>query len=487
MCQYRAVVSDAVKLHELKRSERSGHRGRTALAATSLTLLIGVFSAFRASAQLLDLPRTVAPPAPAVLDARLPTGAERASATRPAPAASPTCSLQRPVCVHTASGVTGTLALALLSALEQAYERLVLVSGLPSPLADRGLGGSDALDLYLTHDATGVAPELSVSPDWALAAAAFDEAPGFCVLSLPPRASPDQLERWATLCVAEVVQLRLDASEAPHTRRAVATHWWQMLGRPTPDDFRAFDDMQAQPERGYARREQDGSSAGAALFFEYLEQTRSNAAPAVLSASLVALSAGKSDPASARWHNEPDWLDVFRHSFREDRPSIAGALADFAVARAFLGTRDDGRHVPSLAWLGDFGRVRFDWVLQYSSLPRRVAATRPIEPTGSIYVWLDLDELDLGSVVGFQATWERPVAFKWSLVRVDKDGVELSRIDVPFQERASSVEARATELEAAAALLIVGTNMGGVDLAHPFDPDTGPFEPHGCLIYLAKL
>jgi hypothetical protein len=116
-----------------------------------------------------------------------------------------------------------------------------------------------------------------------------------------------------------------------------------------------------------------------------------------------------------------------------------------------------------------------------------VAATRPIEPTGSIYVWLDLDELDLGSVVGFQATWERPVAFKWSLVRVDKDGVELSRIDVPFQERASSVEARATELEAAAALLIVGTNMGGVDLAHPFDPDTGPFEPHGCLIYLAKL
>jgi hypothetical protein len=473
-------------LRERERGERVRRRGTAALLAAGLTLLIGVFSAFRASAQLLDLPRTVAPPEPAALDARLPTGAAREAATRPAPTASPACSPRRPVCVHAASGVTGEMALALLSGLEQAYEKLVLVSDLPAPRADRGLGGSDALDLYLTHDATQGPAELSVSHDWSLAAS-FDEAPGFCVLSLPARTSPDQLERWATLCVAELVQLRLDASEAPHTRRAVAAHWWQMLGHPTTDDFRAVDDMQAQPERGYARRELDRSSAGAALFFEYLEQARSNAAPAVLSASLVALGAGKSDPASAHWNNEPDWLDVFRHSFREDRPSIAGALADFAVARAFVGSRDDGRHLPSLAWLGDFGRVRFDWVLRYSSLPRRVAATRPIEPTGSMYVWLDLDEVALGSVVGFQATWERPVAFKWSLVRVDKDGVELSRIDVPFQERASSVEARATELEAAAALLIVGTNMGGVDLAHPFDPDTAPFEPHGCLVYLAKL
>jgi hypothetical protein len=33
----------------------------------------------------------------------------------------------------------------------------------------------------------------------------------------------------------------------------------------------------------------------------------------------------------------------------------------------------------------------------------------------------------------------------------------------------------------------VGTNLGGVDLAHPFDPDFEPFEPHGFTVYLAEL
>jgi hypothetical protein len=482
MCQYRAVVSDAVKLHE---SPRRG-RGKAALALAAVTLITALFASFPAFAQLLDLPRTVANPKPAALDARLPTGAERSFASRPTDVASPACSSRRPVCVHTTPGVAGELALRLLDTLERAYEKLVLVSGLPQPRSDRGLGGSSALDVYVEQAGTMVTEELRVQQDAPLLTA-FDEAPGFCVLRLVKEASADELARWATLCIGELVLLRLDASETPHARRAVATHWWQMLGRPTAEDFRSFDDAQSKPERAYAKLQQDESSAGAALLFEYLEQRRSNAAPFVLSASLFALSAGKSDPTARRWNNEPDWLDVFRHSFREDRPTVAAALADFAVARAFLGTRDDGRHVPTLAWLGDFGRVRFDWVLTYSSLPRRVAATRPIEPTGSIYVWLELDELALGSVVGFQATWERPVAFKWSLVRVDKDGVELSRIDVPFQETASSVEARAADLEAAAALLIVGTNLGGVDLAHPFDPDRSPFEPHGCLVYLAKL
>jgi hypothetical protein len=373
----------------------------------------------------------------------------------------------------------------VLRALEQAYERLVLVLRLPAPLTDAGRGGTDALDLYL-EETTSARSELSVAQD-AASFSDYDEASGFCSLHLARRTTERQLERWAALCVGELVQLGMDASEAPHTRRAVASHWWQLFGRPAPEDFQAFDDVQAQPERATAKRDRDRSSDGAALLFEYLEDRRSSAGPGVLSASLVALSAGKSDRAQVAWNNEPDWVDVLRHSFREDRPTVAGAWADFAVARAFLGSRDDGRHLPGLAWLGDFGRVRFDWVLKYSSLPRRVAAARPIEPTGSMYVWLDLDEVALGSVVGFQATWERPVAFKWSLVRVDKDGAELSRIDVPFQESATSVEARATGLETSAALLIVGTNMGGVELAHPFDPDRSPFEPHGCLVYLAKL
>jgi hypothetical protein len=31
-------------------------------------------------------------------------------------------------------------------------------------------------------------------------------------------------------------------------------------------------------------------------------------------------------------------------------------------------------------------------------------------------------------------------------------------------------------------LLLVGTNLDGVDLAHPFDPDHGPHEFHACTV-----
>jgi len=29
--------------------------------------------------------------------------------------------------------------------------------------------------------------------------------------------------------------------------------------------------------------------------------------------------------------------------------------------------------------------------------------------------------------------------------------------------------------------------MGGVDLAHPFDPDLDPFEPQSCTVYFASM
>jgi hypothetical protein len=131
--------------------------------------------------------------------------------------------------------------------------------------------------------------------------------------------------------------------------------------------------------------------------------------------------------------------------------------------------------------------VRFDWVVRYSELPRRVLATRPIEPTGSVYLLLELDDVALGATLGFQAEWEAPVAFVWSLVQVDAQGREMSRLLVPFNERATSTEQRLQNFESAAYVLVIGTNMGGVDRDHPFDPDVFPYEPHLTTVYLARL
>jgi hypothetical protein len=455
--------------------------------AGGVVLFVSLAHRADASAQLLDFIGAMPDAGPAPLDPSLPTGARLTPPkSRPPSAGLPACSFVHPVCVHldARSPASAELALTELGALEQAYEKLVFALDLPAPLPDRGAGDSDALDLYLSSDTTR-GDSLDVIPDSPIVSG-FDQTPAHCLLAGALNTA-DSARRAATLCVAEAILLRLDAGETPHLRRAIATELWLSIGKPTSADFQALDDVQANPERAVVRRDRDEDSGGAAVFFEYLEQARAAAAPGTLSAALLALGAGKTPGTRLFWDNEPDLLDVLRHTLHEDRPAVAALWGDFAVSRAFLGTRDDGQHLPKLAWAGNFGRVRFDWLVKFSSLPRRLAATRPIEPSGAFYTWLDLDQVPAGAVLWFHANWEAPAPFKWALVRVDKDGVELSRIDVPFQERGSEVEARVTNLDNAAAVLVVGTNLGGVDLAHPLDPDFSPFEGQRCTIYLSKL
>ena len=415
---------------------------------------------------------------PVEVDPSLPTGAELATTvSRPKTAAvPPACSSRRPVCAH---GTDGASALAALGALENAYERLVFGVGLPAPLSDWGRGGSDALDLYLVDDAG----DLSVGRD-APAVSRHDQASAFC--SMPPR-SGMLVERAALFCVAEAIAWRLDASESPHARRAFAAHLWSIVGYPTSLDAEGLDDLQANPQVAIGARRRTALSEASSVFFEYLDTKLGNGQPGALAASMLALSAGETEGDRWEWNNEPDLFDVLRHTFDAKPSRVADVMIDFAVERAFLGDRDDGTHLFPLEWTGSFGRVRFDWVVAFSSLPRTLAPLKPIDPTGSTYIWVDLDEVDLGQGLGFRAEWEAPVAFKWTLVTVDRDGKLLTRVDLPFQERGSSVEGRLVDVSTAAGVLVAGTNLGGVTLAHPFDPDMDPFEPHEYTVLLARL
>ncbi|HYO98232.1 MAG TPA: hypothetical protein VER33_27195 [Polyangiaceae bacterium] len=416
--------------------------------------------------------------APAPVDPRLPTGALRVGAPRPESRSGVYCSFTRPLCVHEqAQGAA--VALTTLGALETAYERLVLGMGLPEPKLDAGLAGSDALDIYLS-DASA---DLSIEPD-PQASGLFTQTSGFCEV---PAWAPELLERAASLCVGELIALALDASESPHLRRAFATSLWWLGGLPTAVDAQALDDVQAHPELPIATRERSASSEGSALFFTYLETARSTAGPGELSAALLSAAVSPRSPSELHYVNEPDLFDVLRHSLQEDRARFAAMMVDFAVSRAFVGAREDGVHLPQLAWSGTFGKVRFDWRLAFSSLPRRVAIQPPIDSTGAVLIWLDLDDVPIGAALGVRAEWESPVSFQWQLVRVGARGEELGRVDIPFQERERSVEARVTNFDGAVAVLLVGTNLEGIEIAHPFDPDVAPFEPHGATLYLTQL
>jgi hypothetical protein len=403
---------------------------------------------------------------PVPLDPTLPTGPAYAPTTRPN-SVLPACSSRRRVCVHPGAAVPPPTTLATLDALELAYEELVDVLGLPPPRADHELGGTPDLDAYLDAQ---LEQEVTVAYDEP-GLSGFDHASAWCTLA--PREGP-LLARAATLCVAEAIALGLDPAETPHVRRAFATALWWIVGSPTVLDLEVLAAVQLQPERALLRRDRDSASEGAALWFDYLERTRGDA-PGTLSAALLSAGGQRTDQSSALWNNEPDVMDVVRHTLGERSSSTIGAYRDFAVTRAFLG------------WGGAFAAPRLDWTLPFSSLPRRVLLGKPVEPSGTVLVRLDVDQAAAGATLGFRAEWESPVAFAWTLVRLGADGSELSRVDLPFQERASQAEGRVTELAGVSAVLAVGTFLDEVTLAHPFDHDVEPFEPHGATVYFAKL
>lgn len=415
---------------------------------------------------------------PSSIDPLLPTGPMVLGQPRPQNPGSVICGLRQPVCVHHDARLPPDFAEAYLAALESARALLVGALSLPPPLADLGLGPTPGLDLYLLWDA---ASWLEVVPD---PRPPFgDRSSAHC----RARPSAEELRQQALRCVGEALLLGLDAAEAPHLRRAIASHLARALALPSPADLESLDDLQANPQLGLADRELTPESGAAGLFFHYLDQRLGTGRPGALPAALVQLSRSRTALGRPQWNNEPDAVDVLRHAFEVSEQSFDGFLLSFAVARGFLGSRDNGRRHPELAWLRDAGRVRFDWVLKSSSLPRRVAPRRPLEPWGSAYLWLELDRVTLGKTLAFRAEWEAPGGFRWTLVGVDADGNLLQRHDLPYVQNATSAERTLVDPGEAVGLLIVGINLGGVDLAHPFDPDHAPAEPHGFTVYLTEI
>jgi len=453
------------------------HKHGALLFAASLCGLPALASPRRDLPPLLGGP-SVSTEDPVPIDPSLATGAPYAPARRPADSRG-ACSALRPVCVHALKGVGADDALRALEAVEQAYVRLVDALGLPPPRSDHGLGGSAGLDVYLSPSGD----EVEVDYDEP-ALFGFDRASAFCRL----RAGAEPLlARAATLCVGEAIALALDPAETPHLRRAFATALWWIVGSPTVLDLEAVAEVQLQPERAMVRNARDDGSEGAALLFEYLESTRGVAEPGVLSAALLSASGQRSRFDEPEWENEPDLMDVVRHTLDRDRLRLMALYRDFCVARAFIGARRNGRHLPSLGWAGRFAEPRVDWVIPFSSLPRRVLLSRPIEPGALVFVRLELDQVPPGATLGFRAEWEAPVSFAWTLVRVGPEGNELSRVDLPFQERSLQAEGRVSDLAGVSAILAVGTFLDEITLAHPFDPDVEPFEPHSATVYFARL
>jgi hypothetical protein len=437
-----------------------------------------------AAAMTAATPAGAAPgDADAVPDETWPTGREVAPAReRPDPAAVPVtaCSFTEAVCVHASSSVAPGATMWTLRRAEHAL-RAYRALGVPPPLPDGALGGSPAYDLYLVpgEPAAVTVADLVASGD------AWDRASAFTVLPPPSPRAGCEASFSVAQAIAHAVGLRFDAG-AEAGALSMESSYLASLVAPCEDvELAAVDDFQRHPERSFVAGDPDAPD-GALLFPWFLDDTYGRAGPGRVILALLGLAVQKTPPGSWEWHNEPDVFDVLRVAMKDRGSTLDNLLLDFAVARAFVGSRSDGAHLSDVERYGDAGRVRFEWAVPFDSLPRRLAPGTPIEAMGMTYLWLDLGASPQVPELTFVADWELPSLFRWALVKVDKQGAEVGRVDVAGVFGASHAERTVVGLDGLSGLLVVGVNAGSIDRSHPFDPDEQPLMPHGYTVTLVK-
>ena len=202
--------------------------------------------------------------------------------------------------------------------------------------------------------------------------------------------------------------------------------------------------------------------------------------------STWALTPTQTPLGSRRWHDEPDTFDILRKSFESalfTGSTLHDLMLDFGVARAFMGSADDGLHHPESRALGDSARVTPDWDVPWPATPKRYPQRAPVAPTGASYLIVSTRGAPEHARLRVEIEWEEHALFRWAIVKLDREGRELGRLAIPTRERATSSQMSVVDLSGADRLMLVGVNVG--DPAYRFDPDDAVWEPHGWLVTIA--
>lgn len=417
-----------------------------------------------------------------------------------ADAPAPACSFETPLCVHPERRGSEGRALAILTVLERHWRGLFGALMLPAPPAAFATG---RFDVYLTASAEApravvLARDPLAAIDRALTALVVgDGAESGCVHE---RDLAEALAAAALASVAPAVDPASQLSASAYLSTllvscsdALGGELFPFQARPSRSRFDAHAaelsyaplSPLSEPERvehAPSRRHARGSS----LFWWWMERKHARA-PGALVWTTWALAVTSSPRGAATWASEPDVLDVLEKGFegRYFQGSSGRELAfDFAVARIFMGTRDDGLHLPESRTLGDAAALRFDWDIPWPSAPRRLAPRAPTYPLGASYVRVSTEGAPTGARLRFEIDWEEHAAMAWTVVRLDRSGRELGRIPVRARDRATEAALTVVDLAGTGSVVLVGVGNG--DPFHRFDPDDAVWEPHGWLVTLAE-
>lgn len=395
-------------------------------------------------------------------------------AERPAGRFTRRCSTVAEVCVHTPEGLPEAAAVEALAVAERALDGLEALK-LPVPSPDTPRGGDGRLDIYLSGD-----ERTTAHGDPGSAGIGFDSATAFIVAPARALVGCTDAQRIAE-AVARAALLGLDAALEPSALGMLAGHAATIIEPCTPAEQADVSAALSSPERTFLGSYGEPAPASF-LFPKFLEDKYGTGEPGKLTFALAGIAAQRS--GAGPLVDEPDAFDALRLTQQRNGTSIADTLLELMVARAFVGSRSDETQMIDVAKYGDFGRVRFEWAVPYKSLPRRLAQTRPVEPLGATYLWLDLDGAKEGAELTLIAEWEEPVAFRWAIVKVDAQGSPMATFDVVPVLGQTKIEKTVRDLAGARGLVIVGLNEGEGRRDEPFDPGHRREAPHGWVVSL---
>jgi hypothetical protein len=402
------------------------------------------------------------------------------------------CSMYLPLCVHAARAAPPAKIMAILASAERAWSTLAGAMELPPPDVDPS---TLAYAIHVVDAAPETASTELLARD---VRSPVDRARAFTVVD--GRARPGcELDGAMAAAIARAMLYRSAPATDEGTARAQTRSLAQIVAPCSlglaADAALAF---QSAPDRAIADVHATSPNAapgdpvtradrlyadGSALVWTRIDWAFGRT-PGGLVRAAWALAPTTTPLAAPFWHDEPDAYDVLRESFKNTLRSgstIADLLLDVAIARAFLGSADDGAHAPETRTLGDAARVPLDWDIPWPDKPRRLAPRMPVFPTGASYVVVR--RAPAGARLRVELQWEEHALFRWAFVKLDASGRELGRVLVGSRERAVEAQMTLVDLDAADRVLLVGVNTG--DPTYHFDPDDEVWEPHGWLLSLA--
>jgi hypothetical protein len=226
--------------------------------------------------------------------------------------------------------------------------------------------------------------------------------------------------------------------------------------------------FQSIPERSVVDPLSAAYDEGAGAFFDWLD-VRFGVEPGALLKGLWALAATRTPPGADRWAGAPTDFDVLRVSLKDALgrgSNLDDVLVQFAVARVSM-----------------FPSPRPAWDIPWPDRARRLAAPKPVAPTGASYVRIDCAGAPPGAKLRLEAEWEDYARMRWVALKLDpQDGV-MAQVPIRTFDPATHASMTLDGIDGVSRVIVVGANVGSTD--HPFDPDQGEWEPHGWLLTVA--